>query len=114
MYWKNKPLLAGYRTLDLSCGYEQEFFFKILLVQGYASRYPIKVSLYYRLCIHDFFWFIANLPVIKKPTNMHSGYAHQHLRLCASEKKHKVTCKKIEPQFFTKLKNFAHYSTSCL
>jgi hypothetical protein len=62
----------------------------------------------------NFFWFIANLPVIKKSTNMHSGYAHQHVRLCASEKKHKVTCRKIEPQFFTKLKNFAHYITSYL
>jgi len=61
-------------------------------------------SKFFYTITHAFMIFFGLLPdmhllIIKKPTNMHSGYAHrvEHVRLCAPQKKkHKVTCRRIE------------------
>jgi len=93
-------VLASYRILDLSYIYEY-FFLKILLLQGYASIYPIKVFLYYWLCIHNFFWFIAGY---QSHNNLQICIAVMHIKLnmrdCGKKKKkkeQKLTCGGIEP-----------------
>jgi hypothetical protein len=42
---------------------------------GHASGYPVKVSLYCQLCIHEFFWFIVEYAF--------AGYqSHSNLQIC--------------------------------